>query len=63
MYSIIDSSKSSIPNPVFPDTRAALSEGIPITSSISSFTLSGSADGKSILFIIGSISKSFSKAR
>ena len=63
IYSTIASRRSSIPIPVFPDTSTALSEGNPITSSISSFTLSGSAEGKSILFITGNISRSFSRAR
>ena len=63
MYFTIASRRSSIPIPVFPETRTALSVGRPIISSISSFTFSGSAEGRSILLITGSISRSCSKAR
>ena len=48
--------KSSIPAPVFAETREALSVSIPRTSSICDFILSGSEEGRSILFRTGKIS-------
>ena len=48
--------KSSIPTPVFAETREAFSVSIPSTSSICDFILSGSEEGRSILFRTGSIS-------
>ena len=53
----------SIPKPVLAEIKTASSVGIPITSSISAFTRSGSAAGKSILLIMGIIAKSCSKAK
>ena len=46
-----------MPNPVFALTNGAVSALIPIMSSISFFTLSGSAWGKSILLMTGTTSK------
>ena len=54
---------SSIFNPVFAEINGAWSAGKPIISSTSLITLWGSALGKSILFITGSISKLLSSAR
>ena len=56
------SSNSSIPSPVLALTKGAEDAFMPIISSISFFTLSGSAWGKSILFITGTTSKSWSTA-
>ena len=53
---IILFNKSSIPTPVFAETREALSVSIPRTSSICDFILSGSEEGRSILFRTGKIS-------
>ena len=52
----IASSTSGIPTPVFADMCIASVASIPITSSICSDTLSGSAAGKSTLFSTGTIS-------
>ena len=60
---MIWSNISSIPWPVLALTYNASLQSIPTAFSISSQTLSGSADGKSILFIIGSISNPISAAR
>ena len=49
--------------PFFADIKGASDASSPITSSISFFTKSGLALGKSILFITGIISKSCSNAR
>ena len=50
-------------SPVFADTQGQPSAGIPITSSISLITLSGSALGRSILLTTGTISRPPSTAR
>ena len=50
------SNNSSIPTPVFALTRGAEDALMPIMSSISFLTLSGSDCGKSILFITGTTS-------
>ena len=52
------SKTSSTLRPVFAEIKGASSASIPITSSISSFTLSGSALGRSILLITGTTSRS-----
>ena len=57
------SKTSSTFNPVFADIYGLFSAGIPIISSISFFTSSGLALGKSTLFITGTISRLSSKAR
>ena len=57
------SKTSSTFNPDFADIHGASSAGIPIISSISFFTSSGLAFGKSILFITGNISRLLSIAR
>mmetsp|Transcript_19264 Transcript_19264/g.45087 ORF Transcript_19264/g.45087 Transcript_19264/m.45087 type:complete len:233 (-) Transcript_19264:819-1517(-) len=62
-YLTILSSISSIPTPLLADAFTIFSVSRPIVSSISAFTLSGSAAGRSILFNMGIISKSFSSAR
>ena len=46
----------STPSPVFADTKIALDASIPITSSICFLILSGSEEGRSILFKTGIIS-------
>ena len=56
------SSNSSMPTPVLALTKGAEVAFIPIISSISFFTLSGSDWGKSILFITGTTSRSWSTA-
>ena len=53
---IILFNKSSIPWPVFAETREALSVSIPKTSSIWELIFSGSEEGRSILFRTGKIS-------
>ena len=58
----ICSKTSSIFNPFFAEISGASCASIPITSSISSITLCGSALGKSILLITGITSKSWSSA-
>ena len=50
-------SKISIPSPVFALTNGASNALMPTISSISFFTRSGSAWGKSILLITGNTSK------
>ena len=55
--STIASISSRIPTPVFAETRQASVASIPIEVSISSATLSGSAAGRSILFITGTDSQ------
>jgi len=61
---LITASKTSLTfKPVFADIKGVLSQGKPIMFSIDSFTLSGSAFGKSILLITGIISKLLSKAK
>ena len=57
------SSTSSIPIPFLADILGASCASIPITSSISFTTRSGSALGRSILFITGNTSRSWSRAR
>ena len=57
------STSSRIPAPVLAETKIASVASIPILVSISSATLSGSAAGKSILFITGISSKSLSSAK
>ena len=52
-----------MPIPSFALTAIAIEASIPKTSSISCFTRSTSAEGKSILLIIGMISKFCSIAR
>ena len=52
----IASSRSSMPRPVLAETWTASDVSMPITSSISWQTRSGSADGRSILFRTGMIS-------
>ena len=59
----IASNTSSIPIPFLAEIRGASWASMPITSSISFFTRSGSALGKSILLITGKTSKSWSNAR
>ena len=59
----IASSMSSMPIPAFALAGIACSASIPRISSISSFTLSTSADGRSILLITGIISRFWSIAR
>ena len=54
--------KSSIPSPVFALTRTASSGSSPRSCSICFFTEGISADGRSILFITGTIVKSCSIA-
>ena len=49
--------------PFLADISGASCASIPITSSISSITLSGSALGRSILLITGNTSRSWSNAR
>ena len=63
IFSTIVSKTSSTFNPVLAEIIGASSASIPITSSISCFISSGLADGKSILFITGAISKSLSNAK
>ena len=57
------SNTSSTFKPVFADIQGASSAGIPIIVSISCFTSSGLALGRSTLFITGIISKLLSSAR
>ncbi len=59
----ICSRTSSILIPFLADISGASCASIPITSSISSITLSGSALGRSILLITGNTSRSWSNAR
>ena len=59
----IRSSTSPMFSPVLALMRGASSAGMPITSSISWATRSGSAAGRSILLITGRISRSCSMAR
>ena len=56
-------STCSILSPFFAETAGQSSAGMPITSSISSRTRSTSADGRSILLMTGTISRSLSTAR
>ena len=58
IFLTIASSTSLQFSPVLAEISGASDASIPITSSISAFTLSGSADGKSILFITGKTSRS-----
>ena len=62
-YFIMASSTLSIFVPSFALTGIAMLASMPKTSSISAFTRSTSAEGKSILFITGIISKFCSNAR
>ena len=57
------SKTSSTLSPDFAEIHGASCAGIPIISSISFFTSSGLAFGKSILFITGKISKLLSIAK
>ena len=50
-------------SPVLAETLGAREQSRPITSSTSAATLSGSAAGRSILFITGTSSRSWSRAR
>ena len=59
----IASISSFTPSPVFPLTQSISSFSKPIVLTSSSFTFSGSALGKSILFITGIIVKSLSSAK
>ena len=59
----IDSSISFVPVPSLALAKTACSVEIPTISSISFFTLSGSAEGRSILFITGRSSSPESAAR
>ena len=54
---------SSTFSPVFAETRGAFEQSRPMTSSTSEATLSGSAAGRSILLITGTISRSWSSAK
>ena len=62
IMSTIASRSSTIPIPLFALVFIASLQSSPIVCSISSFTLSGSAAGRSILFKTGIRVKSFSKA-
>ena len=46
-----------MPSPVLPDTQTASSAGMARSSSISSFTSSGWAEGRSILLMHGTMSR------
>ena len=63
IFSTICSSTSSILIPILAEISGASCASMPITSSISFFTRSGSALGRSILLITGMISRSWSIAR
>ena len=63
MRSTMASSNSLIPIPAFAEVCIASVASIPILLSISSATFSGSAAGRSILFITGISSKSLSSAK
>ena len=58
IFSTTASSTSSIPIPFFAEISGASCASIPITSSISFLTRSGSALGRSILLITGKTSRS-----
>ena len=57
------SRRSWIPSPVLPETHTASSAGMARSSSISSLTSSGCAEGRSILLIAGTMSRSAFMAR
>ena len=59
----ISSNTSCIFKPLLADTNGASLASRPIISSISAFISSGLALGRSILFITGNISKSWSNAK
>ena len=59
---MIASSSSFMPTPVFALTSIAPEQSSPMICSISSFTLAGSAAGRSILLMTGMISRLFSSA-
>ena len=61
--STIASRTSSMPIPAFAEINGASSAGRPIMSSISFFTTSGCAAGRSILLITGITSRLLSIAR
>jgi len=61
--STMASSTSSTPAPVLAEIRRTCSGSSPIRSAISLATASGSADGRSILFTTGTMSRLFSIAR
>ena len=61
--STIASSTSSTPIPVFAEIRSTLAGSSPTSSATSAAAASGSADGRSILFTTGTISRLFSIAR
>ena len=63
IFLTICSNTWSIFVPIFAEISGASSASRPITSSISLLTLSGSALGRSILFMTGIISRSWSSAR
>ena len=62
MRVIMASSSSLMPMPLLALTSTAPLQSSPITCSISFFTRSGSAAGRSILFMTGMISRLFSSA-
>mmetsp|Transcript_34567 Transcript_34567/g.73649 ORF Transcript_34567/g.73649 Transcript_34567/m.73649 type:complete len:259 (-) Transcript_34567:372-1148(-) len=62
-YLTMDSRMSSMPMPALAEARTMFEQSNPMVSSISSVTRSGSAAGRSILFRMGMISRSFSSAR
>ena len=57
------SSRSWMPSPVLPDTHTASSAGMASSSSISTLTSSGCAEGRSILLMAGTMSRSAFMAR
>ncbi len=61
--STIASSTSATPAPVFAEMRSTRSGSSPVSSATSAAAPAGSACGRSILFTIGTISRSFSIAR
>ena len=63
MSATILSSSSSIPIPCFAEVRTALPAGMPTTCSICSRARSGSAEGRSILLMTGTIARLLWMAR
>ena len=57
MSRTIRSRSSSMPMPIFAEVRTASSAGIPTTCSICSRARSGSAEGRSILLMTGTITR------
>ena len=57
MRKTMDSSRSWMPSPVLPETHTASSAGMASSSSISARTRSGSAEGRSILLMAGTMSR------